>query len=355
MQSVAVHTTMQVAVENGRSAIELEAGRPYAMHDVEAASGSQAAALARVEPLPPLPRPFDPTGPLTGRMILPFIGGLGDAISMLPVLAAIRRRADLRIDVTTTAGPAEVFALSPCVENVLGYPLPVEQWTRYDHYLSMEAVHRTGQRPGRPLPEVFASALGIELGEWRFELKLPRAVESVGEPSSVPLIGVAVGEGPSVRSYPQSMLRTLVGKLVEQGLGVVLLGHADPSWNIPVCPPVITDMRSRTPTVLELAVWLRAVDVVVSHDSFVMHLAGALGRPAVTLFAPTSFEHARPYCNAVRVASSAECSPCHTASDKCPKGLDRCVAWECASLSPEAVASAVLDRLVRQGRKAVAL
>lgn len=352
MKAVEVRSTMQVPVEHGRGAITLEAGTAYVMHDVESASGAQADAFLRIDALPPRPRRFDGGGPLAGRMIVPFIGGLGDAISMLPVLSAIRRRhPGLRLDVAATPGPAEVFSLAPGLDQVRAYPLAVQQWSAYEHFLTMEAVHETAQEPGRPLPEVFAAALGVDLGNrWSFELRLPRALDAVGEPSSVPLVGIAVGAGRSVRSYPQARLRELVSLLVRRGVGCVLLGHADPAWNIPVCPPVITDMRSRTDTVLELAVWLRAVDAVVCHDSFVMHLAGALGRPTVALFAPTAREHADPYANALPIASAAQCAPCHATGNQCPIGLDRCIAWDDDTLSPGAVADAVLARLGRRAR-----
>ncbi|MHC4769261.1 MAG: glycosyltransferase family 9 protein [Planctomycetota bacterium] len=351
MHAVTASNTITVPVENGRSAITLEAGRAYVMHDVEAASGKQADAFEQVAALPPAPRRFDPKRPRTGRMIVPFIGGLGDAVSLLPVLSAIRRRHPrLRIEVATTPGPAEVFDLSKMISNIAPYPMPVADWVRYDHYLTLEAVHETRQSPGRPLPDVFAAAVGVELGVRQFDLTLPRAAEAAAQPSSVPLVAVAVGEGQALRSYPQPMLRELVSLLVRHGLGCVLLGHADPAWNVPVCPPVITDMRSRTPTVLELAVWLRAVDAVVCHDSFVMHLAGALGRPAVALFAPTSSAHAAPYSSAATLSSDVECSPCHEAGSPCPRGHDHCVAWDDDAVKPGAVVNAVLGRLLQQGR-----
>ena len=352
MHAVAVHTRLTVPVENGRSTITMLPDRAYVMHDVEVASGQQAGAFDRVSTLPVRPRRFDPQGKLTGKLVVPFIGGLGDAIAVLPVLASLKQQhGRLRIEVATTPGPAEVFSLASCVDRVVSYPLAVEDWKSYDHYLCLEIVHQTGQAPGRPLPQVFADALGIELTDKTFRLKLPPVAEAAAEPSAVPLVGIAVGEGRSLRSYPQPMLRELVSLLVRQGLGCVLLGHADPAWNIPVCPPVITDMRSRTPTVLELAVWLRAVDVVVCHDSFVMHLAGAMGRPSVGLFAPTSRAHASPYPGAVSIEAAAECSPCHAAGSACPRGLDRCVAWDDDAVRATAVADAVFDRLNRQGRQ----
>jgi ADP-heptose:LPS heptosyltransferase len=351
MHAVTASNTITVPVERGRSTITLESGQAYVMHDVEVAGGRQADVFEHMASLPATPRRFNPTRPLTGRMIVPFIGGLGDAVSLLPVLTAIRQRHPrLRLEVATTPGPAEVFDLSRTVEHIAAYPMPLSEWCRYDHYLTLEAVHETGQSPGRALPDVFAAAIGVELGVRKFDLVLPRAAEAAAEPSSVPLVAVTVGEGQTMRSYPQQKLRELIAMLVQRGLGCVLLGHADPAWNLPVRPPVITDMRSRTPTVLELAVWLRAVDVVVCHDSFVLHLAGALGRPAVALFGPTSSAHAAPYASALSLSSALECAPCHETDSRCPRGHDRCIAWDSDALAPQAVVNGVLDHLLQQGR-----
>jgi hypothetical protein len=122
MQAVTPRNTVTVPVENGRSTVTLEAGRPYVMHEVEAAGGRQADVFEQVAALPPAPRRFDPAGPLTGRLIVPFIGGLGDAVSLLPVLGAIRRRHPrLRVEVTTTPGPAEVFDLSRSIQHLEPY------------------------------------------------------------------------------------------------------------------------------------------------------------------------------------------------------------------------------------------
>ncbi len=82
-----------------------------------------------------------------------------------------------------------------------------------------------------------------------------------------------------------------------------------------------------------------------------MHLAGALNRPAVGLFAPTSRAHAS-YGSVAALASAAPCAPCHSTGSACPRGLDRCVAWDSAAVAPAAVAQAVVGRLVELGRLA---
>ncbi len=49
---------------------------------------------------------------------------------------------------------------------------------------------------------------------------------------------------------------------------------------------------------------------VVSPDSFVLHLASALGRPALGIYGPTSPERNGPWGRAAVISSSIPCAPC---------------------------------------------
>jgi ADP-heptose:LPS heptosyltransferase len=349
MKVVVPSTSVAVPVEHGRRAIQLTGGVSYVMHDVEAAGGARAGILGPPREIPARPARYAAGTEARGSLVLPFIGGLGDAVAMLPVLQELRsRHPGLRITAAPTPGPAEVFQLSGIVAATLPYPPTLAGWQTFDHHLTMEVVHETGQQPGRPLAETFAHAIGLELGRSVFDLRLPGDVEAAARrEGEAPLVGVAVGQGRSLRAYPLQALRSLVAELGEAGIHCVLFGEHDPDWTLPAHPRLVTDMRSRTATVLELATWLSAMDVVATHDSFVMHLAGALGRPLVALFAPTSGRHA-PGRPDVRVLSSdATCAPCHAAVDECPLGHERCRAWEAAPVAPSEAASEVLALLER--------
>jgi heptosyltransferase-2 len=89
--------------------------------------------------------------------------------------------------------------------------------------------------------------------------------------------------------------------------------------------------------------------VVVAHDSMIMHLAAALGRPTVALFGPTSRDHASLYTHSTSLASAAPCAPCHEAGQRCPKGYERCIAWDDDAVRPQTVADAVLERVSNRG------
>ena len=116
---------------------------------------------------------------------------------------------------------------------------------------------------------------------------------------------------------------------------------------------ILPDARagSRARRGLELAGGSGGGEGVVSHDRVRLHRAGALGRTCVGLFAPTSRSHATPYAGTVPLAAAAECSPCHATGSVCPRGLDRCVAWDDQAVRATAVADAVFERLHSQGRR----
>lgn len=346
MKAVVTHSDLDVPVEHGRSAIHLAAGIEYVMHDVEVESGLRADVFASVRKLPRRPRQFDSAQPMNGKLIAPFIGGLGDAISMLPILAAIRANfPGIEIVIATTPGPAEIFALSPLIREVKPYPLNRKAWSTYDWYVSMEAVHETAQKPGRALPEVFAGSIGLELPETQMK---PEWLKTADEKHSDPVngskarIGIAVGEGDSLRTYPRTYLIQLIERLSEQRITSVLLGIADPSLTVNLPSASVIDLRSKTPTFASLVTTLKSLDVIIAHDSFIMHLAGLLGRPTIGLFAPTSREHASPYPSIRPLMSDISCAPCHASSGTCPKGFSRCIAWDREILMPPAIMEAVL-------------
>ena len=174
MQVVAVRKSITVPVEKGHNTITLRAGVRYVMHDTEVDSGSAAGVWKRVEPLPEAPARFNPRQTCTGQLLVPFIGGLGEAISTLPVLASIRRQhPELTLDVTTTPGPAELFAMSGRCKSARTDSLRMQAAQPYDDDRPREGVDRTSEQPDRPQPEVRAAAVGIELTDRSFQLKLP--------------------------------------------------------------------------------------------------------------------------------------------------------------------------------------
>lgn len=349
MKIIQTKTDLVVPVERGRRQMNLQAALSYVMHEVEVESGRQAGAFGTVQDLPVHPRAFDGAHTRSGTMLIPFIGGLGDAVCMHPVLMEItRRHPELEIDIATTPGPAEVFELFPMLRTVTRYPIELKDWSRYDHYLSMEAVHTTHQAPGKSLPHVFAKAVGLTLDTSIIRIEIAESTRWLHPHLARhdgPRVGFAVGEGRSLRAYPLSLLSQVVDQLSNQGVLCVLLGQADPDWRFEQNREMLIDLRSKTATVKELGACLNHLDIVMTHDSFIMHLAGALQRPTLGLFSPTSRSHADPYPSVQTVMSEVPCAPCHVVGDSCPKGFARCVAWEDPVFDPDTLTTRVLHML----------
>ena len=186
-----------------------------------------------VNDVPGYPGACDPSRLSGGTMIAPFIGGLGDAISMFPLLRQLAHdHPDLVIDIATTPGPAEVFELLPDIRAIRPYPLELSSWSDYQHFLSMEAVHRTGQAPGKALSQVFADAIGVSLRDSTVHVDLPDSMRWLPpelDRRGELMVGLAVGDGTSPRAYPLPKLRQIIEHLLERRVTCILLGLAGPA------------------------------------------------------------------------------------------------------------------------------
>ncbi len=131
-----------------------------------------------------------------------------------------------------------------------------------------------------PLPELVVPP--AQLAEWRARRGLAAAPHPI-----VALAPGAVGKG---KRWPTAGFAEVTRALVEQGVGVWLIGGPNEAALAQEIAAV-AGPRARDLTGSDLRdaiVALKAADAALSNDSGLMHVAAALGTPTVALFGPTS-------------------------------------------------------------------
>jgi heptosyltransferase II len=179
-----------------------------------------------------------------------------------------------------------------------------------------------------PTPELKVTRAEIE--SWRRERGL--AFETR------PVIVLAPGAvGPSKR-WPASAYATLTRRLMAEGFGVWVVGGPEEKS---LAAEIIGDTTARDLTGRDLRnaiLALAAAAVAVSNDSGLLHVAAALGTPAIGIFGPTSPWHwapLNPLAATIETKNKVECRPCH-------KPVCRLVHHRCMrDIPPEDVLAAV--------------
>jgi heptosyltransferase-2 len=275
---------------------------------------------------------------------------LGDAVMALPAIADLKRHfASARIVVAARRSLADVFRLSPAVDDVLpllwggrllrtqslradlaslreaGAPIAIllpnsfasawmvrrsgveHRWgyaTDFRRPLLTRAVHRPrGSMHQAAYYQHLVRELGIPSGPLEPTLivrdvpaavgRLPTALRESDE--SRPLVTLAPGAayGTAKRWIPAHFAR-LVTMLIAQGARCVLVGSGGDRETTQWVHSLLGE-RERAETydlagqtsLLELAGVMSVSRVFVSNDSGAMHMASALGVPVVALFGPT--------------------------------------------------------------------
>ncbi len=178
--------------------------------------------------------------------------------------------------------------------------------------------------------------------------KADAARMNLGLTQSLPVMAICPGAefGPSKR-WPDAHYAALATSRLQEGWQVWIFGSAkDQEVAEMIVAQVPEKYRGRVrvlagQTSLAEAVDLMAqVDVVVSNDSGLMHIAAALDRPLVAIYGSTSPDFTPPLSCQIEICRlGLECSPCF--ERECPLGHLNCL----KQLMPEQVAAAV-QRLV---------
>jgi heptosyltransferase-2 len=192
-----------------------------------------------------------------------------------------------------------------------------------------------------PLPKLVVSA--VEVASWRTR----RGLERRGQ-----VVVLAPGAvGPSKR-WPVERFAALARDLTRRGLGCWIIGGPNEKDQAALIAAA-TDGSALDLTGNDLrdaVLALAAADAAVCNDSGLLHVAAAIGVPAVGLFGPTSpqlWAPLNPIAAALQTSIDLACQPCHQPT--CALGHHICM----REIAPAQVLQAVLAALPRAGLRVV--
>ena len=161
-----------------------------------------------------------------------------------------------------------------------------------------------------------------EAGEWL-------ATATLGQ--GRPLLAAAPGAAHATKRWPVEHWRTLIRRLVDQGLDVVIVGGPDDASlgaELSHCSRGRVVNAAGRLGLQGTGALLRRSALLVSGDTGVMHMATAVGTPVVALFGPTVEAFGFfPYTRRASVVELAlSCRPCSSkGGPRCPLGHHRCL------------------------------
>gem|GEM_PF-2558697 len=366
VQIVEALTDATVFDTTRRPVYTLQAGGGYLLHDEETGFALRDKAVRRRESIGrrlPRYRGEDLDGGC--RILLPFIGRLGDAIVVASCVHALARKyPGIAIDIACTPDAWDVMDLVHFVGELIPYPVRAEQLGEYDYHMNFEDVETIPDGAIRSLADVFSQILHTprpqELPRIMLPRQMTRRLKRLSRPcgirrgtrernlvSELPgrgelAVAIHRGRDGNLRSYPREQTARLAEILGRQGIDVYLIGTGSPQRpGFTTADSGVFDMTGRTASPADLVALLQRMNVLITCDSFPLHLAGAMRLPTVALFACTDSVIASDYPNVRALASDAPCSPCRVADGVCLLGRAGCLAHDTGPLAPERIAETV--------------
>lgn len=195
-----------------------------------------------------------------------------------------------------------------------------------DRSLCPQTVQRfvsLGQTVGEPVPPSIPPPRLIVDEENR-----ERAVRRLGLSGDGPVVGLVPGaQYGSSRRWPAERFGELAGRLVTEGCRVWIFGSsADRELAQTIlarCTGTVLDLTGRT-ELEEVVDLISLPSVVVTNDTGLMHVAGAVGTSVMVVYGATTPEHTPSLAEQSRmIYRGIECSPC--TARICPFGHNRCL------------------------------
>ncbi len=197
-------------------------------------------------------------------------------------------------------------------------PVAVPEWKsrRHEVFYYLNLVSEIEKRVlGRDTVGQFAPDISLDVSSERRRAAAEMIAEAAAGAAG-PVIALGVGSTNSrAKRWPAESYAQLAAKLrSDLDAAIIVVGSADDgevAGRVASMAGVkITDLSGRT-TIPEAVALLAEVDILVSNDMGLAHIAPAVGTRTVVIFGPTDPTTTRPYSdNADILKYDVECSPC---------------------------------------------
>lgn len=289
------------------------------------------------------------------RILVERVGGFGDLVLLTPVLRALKEQTKAEIHVSCMAHYGQVLQGLPFVDQVVPYPLPLEMAKQYDDMVFLEnAIEHNPRAKDTHMTALFAQLIGIDAPADMKPAYHVRPSEAVWANEMFPRVNgtrracIQVGASAVCRVYPRNHMGAVIGTLCKRGWEVFLLGQKGEIQTPNGAPPNLRNLAEFGLTMRQSAAVLNAADVFIGNDSALLHIAGALGVPAVGLYGPFPWRLRTAHCPTTHaLTGNGACSPCfHHANpalrnhfpENCPTKKDG-FCGVLAEIKPETVVS----------------
>lgn len=293
-------------------------------------------------------------------------GGIGDLIMMTPALRALRQALPFAvIDVCTHAWNGVVLDRNPHISKTVTYPLPVTDAEKYSCIVSLEDVlEYHPEQLSLPALDIFTETLGgPKLGNRRpvYTLGSDETVAALARyplnPERWPLrIGVQLAASHPARTYEWT---DGVIKILAQNRCEVLV-FGEPNRHVLEHPfgdsVKVLPMEKPAPSIRESIALAETCDGLVVPDSSMVHVAGALGIPAVAIYGSFPWQvRTADYPTVRALTGKAPCAPCawHGRGSLWPEGKPCATKGSCValgSITPREVVNTLLHQIERVPR-----
>lgn len=288
--------------------------------------------------------------------IIPFDEGRSNFRTMLAEARSLRKRKfDLAILLPNSFRSAAMVKLAG-IPNRIGYAtdgrsmlltkaVKVPEWksSRHEAYYYLELIAEAAGHVSVATETNAEPSIFLEISDDRKQ-KARKILHEIGLDTGRPIIAMGPGSTNSLaKRWPAQNFAILNNKLrSDLNAGVVLLGSGNES---DVGQAVIESAGSRPASLIgktsldDASAILSVVDLFVSNDMGLAHLAAAVGTKTAVIFGPTDPVTTRPFADhAMVIREPVDCSPCMLRD--CP--IDhRCM----TRISPERVFTVIADLL----------